>query len=375
MKKQGLFAAVALTLAALLGIGYIGTSVALKSWNPKNWVKEQQEQEEQEDNTANNLVIAQDYASADIQLMSEVIPMSAYEEEGIATYADSAYTLTATVTPDTATYKAVTWAIAWKDASSTWANGKTVTDYVTITPTAEGALTANLACSKAFGEQVIVTVACQDDTSKTATATVDYRKRLEGVTTKLTNTSGAGGTLSTSTSTSLKLYDSSATSTNYTLGVTLQESVGSIDSEYSYNFYILGTSQLQTRMSNIDTGSGTKGYVYGSKPTVITSVSSSSSFATNTRATEAFNKSFFFSWVVYIDRDNDFEDDSAGYTKAQNAIISYLSKYSSEVLLAPTLVLTYNGVKTTYTYKATLDISPVKVSVSSVSLDQLSFVF
>lgn len=43
------------------------------------------------------------------------------------------------------------------DASSAWATGKTVTDYVTVTPTANGALTANVECIKDFGEQIKVT--------------------------------------------------------------------------------------------------------------------------------------------------------------------------------------------------------------------------
>ncbi len=91
------------------------------------------------------------------------------------------YTLTATITPAGATVQAVDWTIAWSDATSEWANGKTVTDYVTITPTSDGALTATLECLQAFGEQIIVTVTSRQNAGAVATATVDYAKRFSSV--------------------------------------------------------------------------------------------------------------------------------------------------------------------------------------------------
>lgn len=116
--------------------------------------------------------------SEGIAIRSRKIKRSAYADEGIATQAESAQQLTATVTPADATNKEVDWSVAWKNASSTWATGKTVTDYVTIAATSDGALTANLSCLQAFGEQVIVTVAVRDSTGIYATATVDYTQRV-----------------------------------------------------------------------------------------------------------------------------------------------------------------------------------------------------
>ena len=88
------------------------------------------------------------------------------------------YTLTAVVNegcPDS--MKAIDWSIAWKNASSTWASGKTVSDYVTVTPTADGALTAKVKKVKVFGEQIIVTAASRVRSEIKATATVDCLKR------------------------------------------------------------------------------------------------------------------------------------------------------------------------------------------------------
>lgn len=91
---------------------------------------------------------------------------------------ENTYELTATINPVTAVYKVVTWDVAWKDASSAWATGKTVTDYVTVTP---NGLKATVTCLQAFGEQVVVTVTSNDNTSATASCNVDYVEKVLGV--------------------------------------------------------------------------------------------------------------------------------------------------------------------------------------------------
>ena len=98
-----------------------------------------------------------------------------------ATIAANSQTLTATITPSDATNKAVDWSIAWQNSSSTWAKGKTISDYLTITPTSDGALTATVTCKKAFGERAIVTCKVRTDDTLTATCSVDYKKRVVGV--------------------------------------------------------------------------------------------------------------------------------------------------------------------------------------------------
>lgn len=127
--------------------------------------------------------------SSGISIKSMKIPAAQYEEYGISAMAETAYQLTATITPDNATNKAVNWSIRWKNSAESggsldgdnWGVGKTVTDYVTVTPTSDGALTANVECIVAFGEQVIVTVTSRDNTTAKATATVDYTEKLEAI--------------------------------------------------------------------------------------------------------------------------------------------------------------------------------------------------
>ena len=89
--------------------------------------------------------------------------------------------VTATITPENATNQNVTWSVAWKNPTSSWARGKTVTDYVTVTPDSLNSKIATVTCVKAFSEQVIVTATAAGNTSVKKTCTVDYEKRVLGI--------------------------------------------------------------------------------------------------------------------------------------------------------------------------------------------------
>lgn len=139
--------------------------------------------------TESGMLITPDETNGAVKL--SVAPLSA--NSGINQLSETSYTITATIQPASALQKA-NWSVAWKNGGSSWATGKTVTDYVTVTPTEEGALTATLNCVKAFSEQVILTVSAAANADKKATCTVDYQQRLN------VNSLSLGGTaLSTET--------------------------------------------------------------------------------------------------------------------------------------------------------------------------------
>ena len=73
------------------------------------------------------------------------------------------------------------WSAEFVNPSGTWAKGKIATDYVTVTPTSDGALTANVTCMQAFGEKINVKVICRDNTKVTATCVAEYEKKLTDV--------------------------------------------------------------------------------------------------------------------------------------------------------------------------------------------------
>lgn len=166
-------------LAVLLVLVLAGTAalIGVLSDGFKNWDKFKTDEEQTETGGA----IITDGESHGMKLMSMRISPEDYDEYGISPMAETAYQLTATITPDNATNKAVDWMVAFVNAESEWATGKTVTDYVTVTPTADGALTANVECLQAFGEQVRVTVTSRDNTAVKANATVDYTEKLSAV--------------------------------------------------------------------------------------------------------------------------------------------------------------------------------------------------
>lgn len=89
-------------------------------------------------------------------------------------------TITATVNPDSST-SSISWNLAFANPSSTWATGKNISDYVELGyPNAEDTRVVTLTCKQAFGEQMILTATANMDSTKSATCTIDYYKRIVG---------------------------------------------------------------------------------------------------------------------------------------------------------------------------------------------------
>lgn len=117
-----------------------------------------------------------------IALMSTRIAPVAYSDYGISAQAESAYTLTATITPADATIQSLHWTVVWKDTESTFAQGKVVTDYVTVSPQAGGnGLTATVTCLQAFGEQIIISACSIENSNRKASCTADYVSKIINV--------------------------------------------------------------------------------------------------------------------------------------------------------------------------------------------------
>lgn len=127
---------------------------------------------------------------------------------------------TATITPSDATNQQVNWSVAFKNAGSEWANGKNISDYVTVTPTSDGSLYADVTCKAAFGEQIILTVTSRDNAEAKATATVDYRKKVIDCEIKLNGSDS-------------DVVDFSLAGTSYNITATPVMSVGTLGNEQS----------------------------------------------------------------------------------------------------------------------------------------------
>ena len=174
-----------LALVIAGGVAAVGVfSNGFKDWNKfkKDDTKQEQPMPPSEDSGGSDITAE---ASNGICLMSMKLAPMQYAAYGVAANAESAYTVTATVYPEDAANKLLDWTVSFKNASSTWASGKKVTDYVTVTPSSDGALTAVVQNIAAFGEQVVVKVTSRDNTSAYATLNVEYLQRTTGYTLSL----------------------------------------------------------------------------------------------------------------------------------------------------------------------------------------------
>lgn len=181
---NGIFGGI-LALVIAGGVAAVGVlSNGFKDWNKfkKDDTKKEQPMPPSEDSGGSDITAE---ASNGIRLMSMKLAPMQYAAYGVAANAESAYTVTATVYPEDAANKLLDWTVSFKNASSTWASGKKVTDYVTVTPSSDGAMTAVVQNIAAFGEQVVVKVTSRDNTAAYATLNVEYLQRTTGYTLSL----------------------------------------------------------------------------------------------------------------------------------------------------------------------------------------------
>lgn len=343
-KILSLFLALVLIAGAIVGVVF---------WQKGNIIFKPVEQTEQEqpddgqDETADSggAVISGSTESG-ISLMSAKIMTADYDEYGISPMAETAYQLTATIQPADATDKTVDWSVSFVNPSSAWASGKTVTDYVTVTPTSDGALTANVENLQAFGEQIKVTVTSRDNAEATAECVIDYAKRLTGVAVGL---SYMAETINVNSSSEETVIPASFANLHYS-GVTPVEGVGTISDEFTYTVKIKGSSTVANAIS-----SGTSGQI-------ITSANEVDFTSTDILLTslEVFNKLYS---VIQIN------------APAQDAadIIARESMNSPFAYITVSAVGEYSSYSCEMPLLATSGV--LKVAVSSVSLSDNSLVF
>lgn len=170
---------VLLLIAVVAGLGWM--TFGFREWDPEVW-KDEIDKIGQSEKSEEQPVVDGDGNEMDPDgvnpLPTSLTFSSALNLAGEAT----SVTVKATVEPSTVqeSFKALDWSVAWNNASSEWASGKTVTDYVTVTPTSDGAAAATVACKQAFGEQIVLTCASSFFPNAKATATIDYMKKVTG---------------------------------------------------------------------------------------------------------------------------------------------------------------------------------------------------
>ena len=135
----------------------------------------------------NNVVVTPQEGNGGIRLMAEFLP-EITQGDNETDYESETLTITATVSPDnSADNTGLDWSMAFKNPSSAWATGKTLADYMTLTPSGAdvaGSKTVSVKCLKPFGEQIVITATSQDNPAVTASCTADFAQRIESTTLK-----------------------------------------------------------------------------------------------------------------------------------------------------------------------------------------------
>lgn len=165
---------VAILLVLALAGGWIAQAVVSKQKEPVY--------NQAADNAKDGMQVELENNDSGIQFASARIATEDYGEYGVSALAESAYTINATVTPANSPNKSLKWALSFANPTSSWADGKTLSDYVTLT---SSGTQATLSCKKAFGEPIIVTATSTANTSKSAQCRLNYKQKITDVTFEL----------------------------------------------------------------------------------------------------------------------------------------------------------------------------------------------
>lgn len=279
------------------------------------------------------------------------MPLSVNGDEEIATQADNSYILTATIQPSNASNQSVTWAAAWKSSSSSWASGKAVSNYVTVTALENEPLKSTVTCLEAFGEQVIITATTNDGTNLTAQCTCDYVKRVTKIELNIPKSSMSDdvgfNTASTPRPWYVKLYPSVPSTGASSIKATPVWGVGTVEDELAIN---------------VDYGLSDNFYkVLASKGYSITSdnyakVYNATSFQNNTEGCQNLLGRNFFSNVNYA-----------------NAVISSFNLGGECMVFTVTATGKYGSY--TNTYSAFVNTSAMPVQATSVNIGDSNIKF
>ena len=183
MEKNKTIKKLSVVLFAVLLIAALVLSVFTKGFTDWQFGKEQPAVND----LTGNVVVTPQEGNGGIRLMAEFLP-EITQGDNETDYESETLTITATVSPDnSADNTGLDWSMAFKNPSSEWATGKTLSDYMTLTPSgtdAAGSKKVSVKCLKPFGEQIVITATSQDNPEVTASCTADFAQRVESATLK-----------------------------------------------------------------------------------------------------------------------------------------------------------------------------------------------
>lgn len=170
-KSSGLarFWAVFMTILLAASIFFGIVTEGFKNWNASTWFKK--------DTAEAGTVVDGEGNEMNGNTVYDMPSKMVYTPSTRGVTPATSVQVKAIIEPLDATNQLVTWEIAFADISAAWANGKTVTDYVSINDT--DSLTNTVTFKQAFGAQIIIKVTSQDNPEYSASCTVDCAQKLE----------------------------------------------------------------------------------------------------------------------------------------------------------------------------------------------------
>lgn len=289
-----------------------------------------------------------------IKLMSAAIPASDYGDYGVMPTAESAYTLTAMITPTNAGNHGVDWYISWSNPSSTWATGKSPSDYVTVVPSGDSKI-ATVSCLQAFGTQVLITAKSQDNPNVMAVCTVDYAQKVTAASLNIGN---------------IGVNFGSTTSIQYEVCDSVNGPGGVINADYTTDgVYTIAETFTKTvtfkQHSDTEQWFRIKGHYPSGMEFAYASV------------TNWHGEEYYFDYAHDIK--NWFIMQREGDITFKNLTTAQIIEYMSEITCPnlATITLTLTGKHSTYTYSSQLICTGYTNStpVKAMALDYTSYVF
>ena len=147
-------------LSSILAIAMLGT-LAIAACNTSETTKNEQlvlTPVLPEKENGNDFVESETQTYIGMSLRVSEIALVNYVEYNVSADAIKAYTIQASYAPSYVTIEAaVDWSVSFVNPNSEWATGKIATNYITVTPESDGALTATVECIEAFGSDILIT--------------------------------------------------------------------------------------------------------------------------------------------------------------------------------------------------------------------------
>lgn len=171
------FLTILLAVSVFLGV----VTQGFRNWDAKTWFGKEEQPEQ-------GTIVDENGDEMDSETIYELPRAMVFSPAARGATPEKTVQIRAVIEPADATNQLVDWEIAFANPESEWANGKTLSDYVTITET--NALTTTVTFKEAFGEQMIITVTSQDNPEYSDTCTVDCAQKLQSV--YVTYAAGAG---------------------------------------------------------------------------------------------------------------------------------------------------------------------------------------